>query len=322
MLRTRWTVSPVSAPEIRQTGEGESGRPQRRCPPMGVTHSTSRSAARLALVTNTPPAAANPPSDVPAGLRLLRTLDRSVLEVARDVNLRPMELYALLLLDEHDQKAMTTRRLSEVLASSPSQAKQIALRLAARGYVERGGGHGQHGADAARPGARRAGDRRIARRDRRPRRADRVRRGRPGQPRARLAAARLALAIRRVAGFSREQAGHRHHQLLDARAHVALGDGRRRCRPGLHRGRPPGGRQAADPAGRPALGRRPGRRARRARRHPVRRRRRRRSRGVRLRPPPGDRHPPRAARRGRAGPRPQGRSSATCRCSASAAASS
>ena len=90
---------------------------------MGVTHPTSRSAARLALVTNTVPAEANPPSDVPAGLRLLRTLDRAVLEVARDVNLRPMELYALLLLDEHDQKAMTTRRLSEVLASSPSQAK-------------------------------------------------------------------------------------------------------------------------------------------------------------------------------------------------------
>lgn len=110
---------------------------------MGVTHTSSRSAARLALVTNPPPAASAPPSDVPAGLRLLRTLDRSVLEVARDVNLRPMELYALLLLDEHDEKAMTTRRLSEVLASSPSQAKQIALRLAARGYVERGGGHGR-----------------------------------------------------------------------------------------------------------------------------------------------------------------------------------
>ena len=103
-----WTGSPVSAPEIRQTGEGESGHLQRRCPPMGVIHSTPRSAARLALVTNTAPADANPSSDVPAGLRLLRTLDRSVLEVARDVNLRPMELYALLLLDEHDQKAMTT----------------------------------------------------------------------------------------------------------------------------------------------------------------------------------------------------------------------
>jgi DNA-binding MarR family transcriptional regulator len=110
---------------------------------MGVTQTSSRSAARLALVTNPPPVASAPLSDVPAGLRLLRTLDRSVLEVARDVNLRPMELYALLLLDEHDQKAMTTRRLSEVLASSPSQAKQIALRLAARGYVERGGGHGR-----------------------------------------------------------------------------------------------------------------------------------------------------------------------------------
>jgi DNA-binding MarR family transcriptional regulator len=109
---------------------------------MGVTHTTSRSPARLALVTNPVTAEPNPPSDVPAGLRMLRTLDRAVLEVARDVNLRPMELYALLLLDEHHEKTMTTRRLSEVLASSPSQAKQIALRLAARGYVERGGNHG------------------------------------------------------------------------------------------------------------------------------------------------------------------------------------
>jgi DNA-binding MarR family transcriptional regulator len=110
---------------------------------MGVTHTTTRSPARLALVTNPPSMQPNPSSDVPAGLRLLRTLDRSVLEVARDVDLRPMELYALLLLEEHHEEAMTTRRLSEVLASSPSQAKQIALRLAARGYVERGGGHGR-----------------------------------------------------------------------------------------------------------------------------------------------------------------------------------
>ena len=107
---------------------------------MGVTNSSSRSTVRLALVTNPPPAAPGAPTGVPAGLRLLRTLDRCVLEVARDVDLRPMELYALLLLSNGP---LTTRRLSEVLAASPSQAKQIALRLAARGYVERGGGHGR-----------------------------------------------------------------------------------------------------------------------------------------------------------------------------------
>ena len=102
-------------------------------PRMGVTNSSSRSTVRLALVTNPPPAASVAPTGVPAGLRLLRTLDRSVLEVARDVDLRPMELYALLLLQAAAR--MTTRRLSEVLAASPSQAKQIALRLAARGYA-------------------------------------------------------------------------------------------------------------------------------------------------------------------------------------------
>jgi Mn-dependent DtxR family transcriptional regulator len=51
-----------------------------------------------------------------------------------------MELYALLLLSNGP---LTTRRLSEVLAASPSQAKQIALRLAARGYAERQGSHGR-----------------------------------------------------------------------------------------------------------------------------------------------------------------------------------
>ena len=107
---------------------------------MGVTHSSSRSAARLALVTNPPPAASDPPTGVPAGLRLLRTLDRCVLEVARDLDLRPMELYALLLLSNGP---LTTRRLSEVLAASPSQAKQIALRRTGRGYATRGGSHGR-----------------------------------------------------------------------------------------------------------------------------------------------------------------------------------
>ena len=107
---------------------------------MGVTHHSSRSTVRLALVTNPPPAAPGAPTGVPAGLRLLRTLDRSVLEVARDVDLRPMELYALLLLSSGP---LTTRRLSEVLAASPSQAKQIALRLAGRGYATRAGSHGR-----------------------------------------------------------------------------------------------------------------------------------------------------------------------------------
>ena len=110
---------------------------------MGAPHSTSRSAVRLALVTSphdAPPAA---PTGVPAGLRLLRSLDRSVLETARDVDLRPMELYALLLLsDAPEGEAVTTRSLSELLAASTSQAKQIALRLAARGYVERSGAQG------------------------------------------------------------------------------------------------------------------------------------------------------------------------------------
>ncbi len=110
---------------------------------MGAPHSTSRSAVRLALVTSphdAPPAA---PTGVPAGLRLLRSLDRSVLETARDVALRPMELYALLLLSEVPEgEAVTTRALSELLAASTSQAKQIALRLAARGYVKRSGAHG------------------------------------------------------------------------------------------------------------------------------------------------------------------------------------
>lgn len=109
-------------------------------PRMGVTNSSSRSTVRLALVTNPPPAAPGAPTGVPAGLRLLRTLDRCVLEVARDVDLRPMELYALLLLSNGP---LTTRRLSEVLAASPSQAKQIALRLASRGFAERSGSQGR-----------------------------------------------------------------------------------------------------------------------------------------------------------------------------------
>jgi DNA-binding MarR family transcriptional regulator len=111
---------------------------------MGVTHSTSRNAVRLALVTNPPPAAPDAPTGVPAGLRLLRSLDRSVLETARDVDLRPMELYALLILsDAPEGVSVTTRALSEQLAASPSQAKQIALRLASRGFAERSGSQGR-----------------------------------------------------------------------------------------------------------------------------------------------------------------------------------
>ena len=111
---------------------------------MGVNHSTSRSAVRLALVTNPPPAAPDTPNGVPAGLRLLRSLDRSVLETARDVDLRPMELYALLLISDcPGGEAASTRVLSELLAASPSQAKQIALRLAARGYAHREGPQGR-----------------------------------------------------------------------------------------------------------------------------------------------------------------------------------
>jgi Mn-dependent DtxR family transcriptional regulator len=110
---------------------------------MGVSHSTGRNTARLALVTSPPPAAPDAPTGVPAGLRLLRQLDRSVLEIARVVDLRPMELYALMLLsDAPNGEAMTTRMLSERLAASASQTKQIALRLVARGYAQRGGGRG------------------------------------------------------------------------------------------------------------------------------------------------------------------------------------
>jgi hypothetical protein len=107
---------------------------------MGVPNSGSRRTARLALVTNPPPAPPDAPTGVPAGLRLLRTLDRAVLETAREIDVRPMELYALLLLSDG---ALTTRRLAEMLATSQSQAKQIALRLAGRGYAERGGTQGR-----------------------------------------------------------------------------------------------------------------------------------------------------------------------------------
>jgi DNA-binding MarR family transcriptional regulator len=129
-------------------------------PRMGVTHHSSRSAVRLALVTNPPPAASDTPTGVPAGLRLLRSLDRSVLETAREVDLRPMELYALLLLSDcPDEEAVSTRVLADLLAASPSQAKQIALRLAARGYAQRRGSQGSTRlTDEGRRLARRASD--------------------------------------------------------------------------------------------------------------------------------------------------------------------
>ena len=95
-----------------------------------------------------------------------------MLETARDVDLRPMELYALLLLsDAPEGEAVTTRALSELLAASTSQAKQIALRLAARGYVKRSGAHGstlltESGRDLATAAARRL-ERKVTRRLRR-----------------------------------------------------------------------------------------------------------------------------------------------------------
>jgi Mn-dependent DtxR family transcriptional regulator len=71
-----------------------------------------------------------------------------------------MELYALLLLSDcPDAEARSTRVLSELLAASPSQAKQIALRLAARGYAQRHGGQGRTQlTDEGRRLARRASD--------------------------------------------------------------------------------------------------------------------------------------------------------------------
>jgi hypothetical protein len=125
--------------QLPQNGEYGGAR-IRNDPAMGVSPSGSRRTARLALVTNPPPAAPDAPTGVPAGLRLLRTLDRAVLEVAREIDVRPMELYGLLLLSDGP---VTTRRLADLLATSQSQAKQIALRLAGRGYAERSGTHGR-----------------------------------------------------------------------------------------------------------------------------------------------------------------------------------
>jgi DNA-binding MarR family transcriptional regulator len=72
---------------------------------------------------------------------MIRALDRAVLEVARDLDLRPMELYALLLL--HGSGPIETSRLAEQLSASTSQAKQLALRLCARGIAARRGMYGR-----------------------------------------------------------------------------------------------------------------------------------------------------------------------------------
>jgi hypothetical protein len=72
---------------------------------------------------------------------MVRAFDRAVLEVARRLELRPMELYALLLL--HAGGRLTTATLAEQLSASPSQAKQLALRLCARGMALRGSHSGR-----------------------------------------------------------------------------------------------------------------------------------------------------------------------------------
>jgi hypothetical protein len=72
---------------------------------------------------------------------MVRALDRAVLEVARRLELRPMELYALLLL--HAGGRLTTATLADQLSASPSQAKQLALRLCGRGMAQRGSHSGR-----------------------------------------------------------------------------------------------------------------------------------------------------------------------------------
>lgn len=79
---------------------------------------------------------ADPATTVPAFVRTLRAADRAMLDVARRHRLRPMEAYLLLLLLELDDAA-PTQALAARVAASPSQAKQLALALQARGLVER-----------------------------------------------------------------------------------------------------------------------------------------------------------------------------------------
>jgi hypothetical protein len=92
---------------------------------------------RLTVVGGTPSLSA---AEVPAGLRLVRAIDRAVLDVARKLELRPMELYALLLLEAGGR--LTTAELAQRLAASNSQAKQLALRLTRRGIAVRSGSSG------------------------------------------------------------------------------------------------------------------------------------------------------------------------------------
>ena len=79
---------------------------------------------------------AAPVSTVPPFVRTLRAADRAMLDVARRHRLRPMEAYLLLLLVELDEPA-PTQVLAARVAASPSQAKQLALALQARGFAER-----------------------------------------------------------------------------------------------------------------------------------------------------------------------------------------
>jgi len=79
---------------------------------------------------------AEPSVAVPPFVRVLRAADRAMLDVARRHRLRPMEAYLLLLLLELDEPA-PTQMLATRVAASPSQAKQLALALQARGFAER-----------------------------------------------------------------------------------------------------------------------------------------------------------------------------------------
>ncbi len=106
--------------------------------PVATQYQDLRGPRRLSVVEGRTPSLSS--HDVPAGLRMVRALDRAVLEVARRLDLRPMELYALLLL--HAGGRLTTASLADHLAASPSQAKQLALRLSARGIALRGGASG------------------------------------------------------------------------------------------------------------------------------------------------------------------------------------
>ena len=63
---------------------------------MATPSTDLRSRAGLTIVDGRSPSLSS--HDVPAGLRMVRALDRAVLEAARRFALRPMELYALLLL--------------------------------------------------------------------------------------------------------------------------------------------------------------------------------------------------------------------------------